>query len=78
MVLPLQTKPNCRNGPRPSGEARSNLLLYDGASLLETQEKYGMLPSEVLDGDGLRLEWRGGVFHPRDQAVEQGEWIFHH
>jgi hypothetical protein len=35
-------------------------------------------PSEVLDGDGLRLEWCGGVFHPRDQAVEQGEWIFHH
>jgi hypothetical protein len=21
-------------------------------------------PSEVLDGDGLRLEWCGGVFHP--------------
>jgi hypothetical protein len=20
----------------------------------------------------------GGVFHPRDQALEQGEWIFHH
>jgi hypothetical protein len=35
-------------------------------------------PSEVLDGDGLRLEWCGGVFHPRDQVVEQGEWIFHH
>jgi hypothetical protein len=35
-------------------------------------------PSEVLYGDGLRLEWCGGVFHPRDQAVEQGEWIFHH
>jgi len=35
-------------------------------------------PSEVLDGDGLRLEWCGGVFHPRDQAMEQGEWIFHH
>ena len=34
--------------------------------------------SEVLDGYGLRLEWCGGVFHPRDQAVEQGEWIFHH
>ena len=26
----------------------------------------------------LRLEWCGGVFHPWDQAVEQGEWIFHH
>ena len=36
------------------------------------------LPSEALDGDGLRLEWCGGVFHPRDQAAEQGEWIFHH
>jgi hypothetical protein len=35
-------------------------------------------PSEVLYGYGLRLEWCGGVFHPRDQAVEQGEWIFHH
>jgi hypothetical protein len=35
-------------------------------------------PSELLDGGGLRLEWCGGVFHPRDQAVEQGEWIFHH
>jgi hypothetical protein len=22
-------------------------------------------PSEALDGDGLRLEWCGGVFHPR-------------
>jgi hypothetical protein len=38
----------------------------------------GLDPSEVIDGDGLRLEWCGGVFHPRDQAVEQGEWIFHH
>jgi hypothetical protein len=35
-------------------------------------------PPEALDGDGLRLEWCGGVFHPRDQAAEQGEWIFHH
>ena len=35
-------------------------------------------PSKALDGDGLRLEWCGGVFHPRDQAMEQGEWIFHH
>jgi hypothetical protein len=35
-------------------------------------------PYEALDGDGLRLEWCGGVFHPRDQATEQGEWIFHH
>ena len=31
-----------------------------------------------LDKLALRLEWCGGVFHPRDQAVEQGEWIFHH
>ena len=46
--------------------------------LLETQEHYDLLPSEALDGDGLRLEWCGGVFHPRDQAAEQGEWIFHH
>jgi hypothetical protein len=46
--------------------------------LLETQEQYDLLPSEALDGDGLRLEWCGGVFHPRDQAAEQGEWIFHH
>jgi hypothetical protein len=38
----------------------------------------GPAPSEALDGDGLRLEWCGGVFHPRDQAAEQGEWIFHH
>ena len=35
-------------------------------------------PSEVLYGYGMRLEWCGGVFHPRDQAVEQGELIFHH
>jgi hypothetical protein len=35
-------------------------------------------PYEALDGDGMRLEWCGGVFHPRDQAAEQGEWIFHH
>jgi hypothetical protein len=38
----------------------------------------GPTPSEALDGDGMRLEWCGGVFHPRDQAAEQGEWIFHH
>jgi hypothetical protein len=38
----------------------------------------GLSPSEALYGDGMRLEWCGGVFHPRDQAVEQGEWIFHH
>jgi hypothetical protein len=38
----------------------------------------GPAPSEALDGYGLRLEWCGGVFHPRDQAAEQGEWIFHH
>jgi hypothetical protein len=37
-----------------------------------------LAPSEVLAGDGLRLEWCGGFFHPRDQAMEQGEWIFHH
>ena len=78
MVFPLQTKPNCRNGPRPSIQARSNLPLDDGVPLLETQEQYGLLPSEALDGDGLRLESCGGVFHPRDQAAEQGEWIFHH
>ena len=35
-------------------------------------------PSEALYGDGLRLEWCGGVFHPQDQAAEQCEWIFHH
>jgi hypothetical protein len=38
----------------------------------------GPTPSEALYGDGMRLEWCGGVFHPRDQAAEQGEWIFHH
>jgi hypothetical protein len=38
--------------------------LDDGVPLLETQEQYDLLPSEVLDGDGLRLEWCGGVFHP--------------
>jgi hypothetical protein len=38
----------------------------------------GLAPPEALDGDGPRLEWCGGVFHPRDQAAEQGEWIFHH
>jgi len=38
----------------------------------------GPTPFEVLYGYGMRLEWCGGVFHPRDQAVEQGEWIFHH
>ena len=37
-----------------------------------------LLSSEALEGDILRLEWCGGIFHPRDQAVEQGEWIFHH
>jgi hypothetical protein len=37
-----------------------------------------LLPSEVLNGDGMRLEWCGGVFHSRDQAAKQGEWIFHH
>jgi hypothetical protein len=78
MVLPLQTKPNCRNGPRPSGQVGSNLPPDDGAPLLETQEQYDLLPFEALDGDGMRLEWCGGVFHPRDQAAEQGEWIFHH
>jgi hypothetical protein len=31
-----------------------------------------------LDKLALILEWCGGVFHPRDQVVEQGEWIFHH
>jgi hypothetical protein len=31
-----------------------------------------------LDKLVLILEWCGGVFHPRDKAVEQGEWIFHH
>jgi hypothetical protein len=35
-------------------------------------------PSEALDGDGMRLEWCGGVFHPQDQVAEQGEWVFHH
>ena len=35
-------------------------------------------PSEALDGDGMKLEWCGGLFHPRDQAAEQGEWVFHH
>jgi hypothetical protein len=38
----------------------------------------GPAPSKALDGDGLRLEWCGGVFHPRDQDAEQGEWKFHH
>jgi hypothetical protein len=37
-----------------------------------------LLSSEALEGDMLRVEWCGGIFHPRDQAVEQGEWIFHH
>jgi hypothetical protein len=74
----LQTKPNYRNGPRPSGYAGLNLPLDDGAPLLKSQEQYGLLPSEELDGDELRLEWCGGVFHPRDQAMEQGEWMFHH
>jgi hypothetical protein len=26
----------------------------------------------------MRVELCGGIFHPQDQAVEQGEWIFHH
>jgi hypothetical protein len=38
----------------------------------------GPAPFEALYGDGLRLEWCGGIFHPRDQAAKQGEWIFHH
>jgi hypothetical protein len=38
----------------------------------------GPAPPEALDGDGLRLEWCGGVFHRRDQVAEQGGWIFHH
>jgi hypothetical protein len=37
-----------------------------------------LLSSEALEGDTLRVEWCGGIFHPRDQVVEQGEWIFHH
>jgi hypothetical protein len=30
----------------------------------------GHATSKALDGDGLRLEWCGGVFHPRDQAAK--------
>ena len=37
-----------------------------------------LLSSEALGRDMLIIEWCGGIFHPRDQAVEQGEWIFHH
>ena len=37
-----------------------------------------LLSFEALDGNMLSVEWCGGVFHPRDQAVEQGECIFHH
>jgi hypothetical protein len=37
-----------------------------------------LLSSEALDGKMLSVEWYGGVFHPRDQVVEQGEWVFHH
>ena len=24
----------------------------------------------------MRVELCGGIFHPQDQAVEKGEWIF--
>jgi hypothetical protein len=37
-----------------------------------------LMSSEALKGNMMRIEWCGGIFHPRDQAVEQGEWIFHH
>jgi hypothetical protein len=47
-------------------------------TLQKIPQTNGPAPSEALDGDGLRLEWCGGLFHPRDQAAEQGEWIFHH
>ena len=47
-------------------------------TLQKSPQTDGPAPSEALDGDGLRLEWCGGVFHPQDQVVEQGEWIFHH
>jgi hypothetical protein len=47
-------------------------------TLQKIPQNVGPAPSEALDGDGMRLEWCGGVFHPRDQAAEQGEWIFHH
>jgi hypothetical protein len=47
-------------------------------NLQKSPQTDGPTPSEALDGDGMRLEWCGGVFHPQDQAAEQGEWIFHH
>jgi hypothetical protein len=37
-----------------------------------------LLSSEALEGDMMRIKWCGGIFHPRNQAVEQGECIFHH
>jgi hypothetical protein len=33
---------------------------------------------ESVGGWMMMVEWCRGVFHPRDQAVEQGEWMFHH
>jgi hypothetical protein len=47
-------------------------------TLQKIPQTNGSAPFESLDGYGLRLEWCGGVFHPRYQAAEQGEWIFHH
>ena len=88
MMITLQKIPQI-DGPAPANKTQLSEWpqalriswieppLDNGAPLLETKN-YDLLPSEALDGDGLRLEWCGGVFHPRDQAVEQGEWIFHH
>jgi hypothetical protein len=39
-------------------------------TLQKIPQTNGPAPFEELDGDGLRLEWCGGVFHPRDQAAE--------
>jgi hypothetical protein len=33
-------------------------------TLQKIPQTNGPAPSEVLDGDGMRLEWCGGVFHP--------------
>ena len=49
-----------------------------GMPLLEIPQKHDPDVFEALKGNMMRIEWCGGIFHPRDQAVEQGEWIFHH
>jgi hypothetical protein len=68
MMITLQKIPQT-NGNSPANKTQLSEMA------LGPQDK---LDRTSLDKLALRLEWCGGVFHPRDQAMEQGEWIFHH